>query len=422
MENESPFKTLKILKEYSDNIALVLFLLLPISFFFGMFFMGPQINDSSIEDLNEINNNLKNLVEIKDKKFEENEELILHIQNIINPNLFSDHYFLEGYITSYDYYEIYKVPLDELDRLKINDESRKLIQEIEFYSLDSLKIALREFYTKENGDLDSNKFIAFSYSSEDVRRYKIKSMKDIVLPDSVLQNINSILDIQYESDEALRQGLRKAIGIANYNKYSSLILSCKGEISTWKKTTFKILITLFSFAILIRIISGFLLRNKKQELQDKEIKKNIEDAKSNINDQPNKILPVWDLANNTLQKYYQKNLSQVNSIFNLSVVVMFVGFILIVSIIIFSVFYKFDADIKSIGIIAGIITEFIGATFLFIYKSTIKQALEHSKSLEEMNNVGMSIKIIESIDVSTKNQEKIEDAKIEIAKKLLKTP
>ncbi len=101
-------------------------------------------------------------------------------------------------------------------------------------------------------------------------------------------------------------------------------------------------------------------------------------------EKPEKILPIWDLANYTLQKYYNKNLSQVNSIYKLSVAVMVLGFALIVSILVATVYFKIDMKLDSIGIIAGIITEFIGATFLFIYKSTIKQALQHSNSLEEI--------------------------------------
>ena len=98
---------------------------------------------------------------------------------------------------------------------------------------------------------------------------------------------------------------------------------------------------------------------------------------------------------------------------------MILGFALIVSILVSTVYSKVDVKLDSIGIIAGIITEFIGATFLFIYKSTVNQALHHSKSLEEINNVGMSIKIVESIEKDDKNKEKIDDAKIEIAKKLI---
>ena len=34
--------------------------------------------------------------------------------------------------------------------------------------------------------------------------------------------------------------------------------------------------------------------------------------------------------------------------------------------------------------VVGVITEFIGATFLFIYRSTIEQAINYSKTLERI--------------------------------------
>ncbi|MGZ3643806.1 MAG: TRADD-N-associated membrane domain-containing protein, partial [Ktedonobacteraceae bacterium] len=56
-----------------------------------------------------------------------------------------------------------------------------------------------------------------------------------------------------------------------------------------------------------------------------------------------------------------------------------------------------------IGALAGIITEFIGATFLFIYRSTVQQAANYMKTLERINSVGMATKILDTI--SNKSQE-----------------
>jgi len=46
---------------------------------------------------------------------------------------------------------------------------------------------------------------------------------------------------------------------------------------------------------------------------------------------------------------------------------------------------------------AGIITEFIGATFLFVYRSAIEQAINYSKTLERINSVGMAMKILDTM-------------------------
>jgi hypothetical protein len=47
--------------------------------------------------------------------------------------------------------------------------------------------------------------------------------------------------------------------------------------------------------------------------------------------------------------------------------------------------------------VAGVITEFIGATFLFLYRSTVQQAAENIKTLERINAVGMAVAILDSI-------------------------
>jgi len=52
--------------------------------------------------------------------------------------------------------------------------------------------------------------------------------------------------------------------------------------------------------------------------------------------------------------------------------------------------------------LAGVVTEFIGATFLFIYRSTVKQAMDYSRTLERINSVGMAMQILDTIPDETK--------------------
>lgn len=67
----------------------------------------------------------------------------------------------------------------------------------------------------------------------------------------------------------------------------------------------------------------------------------------------------------------------------------------------------------------GIITEFIGATFLFIYKSTVEQAIRYTSSLERINSVGMSMQILDTIKQSKETLVELTQAKISISKLLL---
>lgn len=48
--------------------------------------------------------------------------------------------------------------------------------------------------------------------------------------------------------------------------------------------------------------------------------------------------------------------------------------------------------------LSGVIVEFIAATFLIVYRSTMEQAREYVNILERINAVGMSVQILESIE------------------------
>jgi hypothetical protein len=54
-----------------------------------------------------------------------------------------------------------------------------------------------------------------------------------------------------------------------------------------------------------------------------------------------------------------------------------------------------------IAAFSGIVTEFIGATFLFIYRSTMQQAKDYSRTLERINSVGMAMQILTTMPDKT---------------------
>jgi nitrate reductase gamma subunit len=149
---------------------------------------------------------------------------------------------------------------------------------------------------------------------------------------------------------------------------------------------------------------------------------NLEALRERVKEEPDKIEPIWDLGRANLQQYFNRNLRQISNIYWLSVAVMMVGFLLIM----IGIAESFVVNVNSnntvltpalIGALAGVITEFIGATFLFIYRSTVQQATNYMKTLERINSVGMATKILDSI---SDNAQKLRDeTKAEIVKLLL---
>ena len=161
-------------------------------------------------------------------------------------------------------------------------------------------------------------------------------------------------------------------------------------------------IILVSGAIVIFII--ITIQNSKNiVLREKK----IEEVERRVQENPKEPQVAWELARIKLESYLNKNLTQVRSIFWLTVLVMACGFTLI-GIGVFKSIQSteyFDASLLTTG--SGVIVSFIGGTFLVLYKATMSQAKEYVKILERINAVGMSVQILENIsedDVDLKNK------------------
>jgi len=159
---------------------------------------------------------------------------------------------------------------------------------------------------------------------------------------------------------------------------------------------------IFPAAIIATMVGMLVSMMIRSFTQSRESSVKVSQAESKVEAEPEKAKPAWDLARVTLEAYFSRNLSQISYIFWLSVIVMLVGF----GIIIWGIYQAIKLpDViapATIAGAAGIITEFIGATFLFIYRSTIQQAVNYSKTLERINSVGMAMQILDTIPDETK--------------------
>lgn len=156
-------------------------------------------------------------------------------------------------------------------------------------------------------------------------------------------------------------------------------------------------------AIIIITIMSLILTTYTSKLTENRTRERIIEAETKAEKEPEKAKPAWDLARVTLESYFNKNLSQVTAIFWLSVFVMFIGF----GIIIWGISQAINSPNGTLPAIitglAGVITEFIGATFLFIYRSTMQQAVNYTKTLERINSVGMAMQILDTIPNNAKD-------------------
>jgi len=142
-------------------------------------------------------------------------------------------------------------------------------------------------------------------------------------------------------------------------------------------------------------------------------------AESKAEAEPEKTKPAWDLARVTLESYFNRNLSQVTAIFWLSVIVMFIGF----AIIIWGITQAIQSPNSTLPAVitglAGVITEFVGTTFLLIYRSTMEQAITYTKTLERINSVGMAMQILDTIPNDAKDDGLKDSTKATVVKMLM---
>lgn len=180
-------------------------------------------------------------------------------------------------------------------------------------------------------------------------------------------------------------------------------------------------ITDIAFLIIAAVsgLIGFLASLYRILQRDRETTKRLTEAESRAEKEPEKAKPAWDLARVTLESYFNRNLGQVTAIFWLSVVVMIIGF----GIIIWGITQAVQAPDSTLPAVitglAGVITELIGATFLFIYRSTMQQAANYTRTLERINSVGMAMQILDTIPNSAKSDSLKNSTKADVVRMLM---
>jgi hypothetical protein len=159
------------------------------------------------------------------------------------------------------------------------------------------------------------------------------------------------------------------------------------------------LILLITVILTVSTIIGTLIQEFfKKRSEERKAQERIKAAEESVEKNPGKSKYAWDLARITLEGYFNRNLSQISSIFWLSVGVMLAGFVILGWGILRAINSPEHIAPAVITSLAGVITEFIGATFLFLHRSTIQQASNYAKTLERINSVGMAMQILDTIE------------------------
>lgn len=146
----------------------------------------------------------------------------------------------------------------------------------------------------------------------------------------------------------------------------------------------------------------------------------IEALEKKAEEEPDKARPAWDLARVKLEAYFDRNLNQVKMIFFVAVVAMLAGFGFILWGLELAVSNPEHVKVALIASASGVITQFIGLTFMVIFKSTMQQANQFMSILERINTVGMAVGILDAI--KDEDGELKDSTRVEIIRLLLATP
>jgi hypothetical protein len=145
--------------------------------------------------------------------------------------------------------------------------------------------------------------------------------------------------------------------------------------------------------------------------QERDVNRRVAAAEARFAKEPEKAAPAWTVAQARMEQFFGRNLLQANLIFVVSLVVMAVGFGFVVYGIKLGLSNPAALSTSYLAGAFGALSEFIGVTFLVVYRSTLTEANSFMSVLERINTVGMAVQILDSIpdaDAALKNQVRAE--------------
>lgn len=179
--------------------------------------------------------------------------------------------------------------------------------------------------------------------------------------------------------------------------------------------------TLCGASLGLAVVVGAGVSGYERFLRRAEKQAKIQLVEQRAQDNPDQPQLAWDLARLRLESYLDRNLSQARWIFFLTVGVSLAGFALIGVGTYFV--YKSPEQFKPSIVVAvtGLLVQFLSATFLLVYRSTVEQSQNYVAVLERINAVGMSVQILAQIsDDGKEPKDQLRDkTRAEVAKSLL---
>ncbi|MGL1904341.1 MAG: hypothetical protein OCC49_19560 [Fibrobacterales bacterium] len=228
--------------------------------------------------------------------------------------------------------------------------------------------------------------------------------------------MNDILTVVRELFLAWKNGgtkIRVALIVAFVFLFIALLSNLASDIVVDYRLANAVSMIFLIFGGVIGILIYFIQKAKEEDKNEER----VEQAELRVQNNPKETQAAWDLARIKLESYLNRNLSQVRSIFWLTLLVMLIGFGFIGVGVTKAFENSENFQPALLSAVTGVLINFIGATFLVLYKSTMSQAKDYVAILERINAVGMSVQILDKLEDA--DSDLIHSTTADIAKSLL---
>lgn len=123
-----------------------------------------------------------------------------------------------------------------------------------------------------------------------------------------------------------------------------------------------------------------------------------------------RVQNLWLSSQITLERYWKRNLDQNSLIFRTSVAASAIGFIVMLASIRVAFIQQSSPTPSILTAVSGALTQIIGATFLFIYRSTAQQGTAYTETLERLTSTGVAWSMILTMSEATAKERVAKDA------------
>ncbi|MCC0648909.1 TRADD-N-associated membrane domain-containing protein [Clostridioides sp. ZZV15-6598] len=246
------------------------------------------------------------------------------------------------------------------------------------------------------------------------------------------EKISNILEKERSTIKGLINDNKECLKIVNRNNILYFVLivllyfspSIVERLNVFNKVTLMIYVTMLIFIEMYFLYQSFKSIQNKFDIERNlnrlendldEIESQIEYERIDSNKIEERAQNQFKQHQKYLNKYYSENIKQIKGVYVLGLITIFVGIFFILGTLTMC-YLKPELTknyaIPIVGVLSGILSNFIGALFIKMYSETVKISTKFHNKLVYSNNLYFSNFLISKI----KNENKREDTLCEVAK------